>query len=78
MARIRPAYLTPEKNKEVSVMELQSSERLQSTKIKNKWEGTSDEVKPTQNSQATGSSFYEIDTGEFFKYNAETKAWIKQ
>lgn len=44
--------------------------------ITNEYYGISTDQKPK--SPPNASTFYEIDTGELYMYDAESKKWVKQ
>ena len=39
--------------------------------------GKSTDIKPTEGIQ-NGRGFIEMDTGEYYKFDLETKTWLKQ
>lgn len=38
----------------------------------------STDIKPTGGDVPNGSDLYEMDTGDIYMYDAETKTWLKQ
>lgn len=49
------------------------------TKIRNaEFHGLSTDDKPNDKSIGNGSTFYEIDTGDTYRFDKENNQWLKQ
>lgn len=44
----------------------------------NEYYGLSTDIKPTDDSVPNASTFYEMNTGKLYMYNADAKAWLQQ